>query len=174
MSLEYNPIQPNENVSNPSRRLGISGLGGWLVLVQIGLYATILLQIFQFNAYILPAFATDTWEALTSKDSSVYDPLWKPLILFEAAYSAIVALVAIYSLVAMYRKKSVFPSLMIGLYAGTLLLGIADYAVAGQIELAREFQDDGALRDIVRAAVTCLIWIPYFIRSVRVKNTFVR
>lgn len=43
-----------------------------------------------------------------------------------------------------------------------------------QIPMARELADGSSIRDIARSAIACAIWIPYFIKSERVQNTFVR
>ncbi|WP_260865857.1 DUF2569 domain-containing protein [Paenibacillus xylanexedens] len=40
--------------------------------------------------------------------------------------------------------------------------------------MARELEDGSGLTGIVRLVITCAIWIPYFIKSERVRNTFIR
>lgn len=150
------------------------GLGGWLILTQIGLYFTFLsMAVLTWNS-IIPSFQPDVWEVLTSPGSSVYDPLWGPLLIFEAVSNTVFMLLTVYLLVQMYRKKASFPRWMIFFYAGNLLVLIIDYVLLLNIPLAAEFAEaEGSMRDIFRMAGTCAIWIPYFIRSRRVKNTFV-
>ena len=153
--------------------LGVSGLGGWLILVQIGLYFTVILLIIQIAVYSLPSFSEENWRVLTSKESSLYDPLWKPLIVFETVYNLLFLIFTVYIIVLFYRKKSIVPRLMIIFYSASLLVGIMDYILLQQIALAKEIEDGSSVRDLVRSGITCLVWIPYFIKSVRVRNTFV-
>ncbi|MBO9597224.1 MAG: DUF2569 domain-containing protein [Cohnella sp.] len=167
--------QPKEK-QPPLLLLGVSGLGGWLVLVQIGIYLTILLNILTLDRDTLPAFSSDTWEMLTSKDSIVYDPLWAPLLIFELVVNTLFILFGIFCLYNMYRKKSIFPKLMIIVYSSSLAVAIIDYIWLNQISIVNEYdlvgQDD--VRDIIRSVITCAIWIPYFRKSERVQNTFIR
>lgn len=150
----------------------ISGLGGWLVLVQIGLYATMLILIFQVMSSAT-IFGDGTWELLTSKGSIMYHALWQPLILFEVIYNVLLFAFCIFLLVCLYSKKKILPRLMIIYFGINLLVVVVDYALLMQIPFARELDDASSIKEIIRAAGTCLIWIPYFIRSVRVKNTFI-
>ncbi|WP_423805225.1 DUF2569 domain-containing protein [Paenibacillus illinoisensis] len=71
------------------------------------------------------------------------------------------------------EKKSVLPRLMVIYYSVSLAVGIIDYLLLLQIPLAKELEDGSAIRDIVRSVLTCAIWIPYFMKSERVHNTFV-
>lgn len=154
--------------------LGISGLGGWLVLVQIGLYSTIVMLLVQLFQYSLPAFGQETWELLTSKDSEFYHVMWGPIMVFEMVYNVLFLLFCGYILIQFYQRRSILPRLMIIFYSASLIVGIVDSALLYQIPLARENEDGSTLRDTIRSIITCAIWIPYFIKSERVQNTFVR
>lgn len=160
----------------PPLRLGISGLGGWLVLVQIGLYASLLLLALQLFNDSIPALQSEEWELLTTKGTEWYDPLWQPLLAFEITANVLMLLMCAYCLYNLYRKKTILPKLMIIFYSVNLAVGIIDYALLNQIELAKELDLIGqdAVTDNVRAAITCAIWIPYFLKSERVQNTFIR
>jgi hypothetical protein len=154
--------------------LGVSGLGGWLILVQIGLFITLLnlnIQIFQHS---LPSFAPDIWNVLTSKVSEVYHPLWAPIIVFEAIYNVLFILFTLFVIVSFYQRKSIVPRLMIIFYGTSFIVGIVDTLLVFQIPLAREADDGSYISDTIRSIITCLIWIPYFLKSERVKNTFIR
>lgn len=156
------------------RPLGVSGLGGWLILIQIGLWFTLVMLLAQISQSVLPILNTETWEILTSKDSGYYHPLWGPMIIFEAIYNILFLLFTVYVIVAFYRKKAMLPRLMIIFYSLSLVVGMVDYLLLYQIPIARELEDGSSVRDIARSAIACAIWIPYFIKSERVKNTFVR
>ncbi len=154
------------------RTLGVSGLGGWLVLVQIGIYLTMLLLLQQLFMNSLPAFLNDTWELLTSQLSEYYHPLWGPILIFETLYNVAFFIFCIYILVCLYGKKAILPRLMIIFYSVSLAIGIVDYLLLLQIPLARELEDGSSIRDIIKSGIACAIWIPYFLKSERVHNTF--
>ncbi|WP_409347219.1 DUF2569 family protein [Paenibacillus sp. MBLB4367] len=71
-------------------------------------------------------------------------------------------------------KKNIFPKLMIIFYSASLAIGLIDFLLMSLIPMASELQDGSSIKDIVRSAITCFIWIPYFRKSVRVANTFVK
>lgn len=169
--METNAFAPEPQ---PKRHPSIiSGLGGWLVLVQIGLYGTLLLQVVQLFRYTVPALLPEMWGAVTSPQSELYDPLWAPTLLFELAVNVSLPLFCLYTLVCMYRKLARVPRLMIVFYSANALFAIVDYALLNLNPMARELVDDNSVKDIVRSIFACAIWIPYFVRSIRVKNTFV-
>ncbi|MFF2887357.1 DUF2569 domain-containing protein [Paenibacillus sp. NPDC057967] len=150
----------------------ISGLGGWLVLVQIGLYVTMLILVYQVMSTV-SIFGDGTWELFADKSSLIYHPMWQPLILFEIIYNVLFFAFCIFILVCFYSKKAILPRLMIIYFGISLLVVIVDYILLMQIPFARDLEDASSIKEIIRSAGTCLIWIPYFIRSVRVKNTFI-
>lgn len=156
------------------RPLGVSGLGGWLILIQIGLWFTLVMLLAQISQSVLPILNTETWEILTSKDSGYYHPLWGPMIIFEAIYNILFLLFTVYVIVAFYRKNAILPRLMIIFYSLSLAVVIVDSLLLSQIPMAKELADGSSIRDIARSAIACAIWIPYFIKSERVQNTFVR
>ncbi|MEK4661734.1 DUF2569 domain-containing protein [Priestia sp. FSL H7-0729] len=156
------------------RPLGVSGLGGWLILIQIGLFLTVILLAVQLFQQIIPTFTTETWEMLTFKQSDYYHPLWGPVLIFEMVYNTLFLLFSVYTIFAFYSKKAILPRLMIIFYGLSLIVGIIDYLLLLQIPLAKELEDGSSIRDIAKSVITCAIWIPYFIKSERVHNTFVR
>lgn len=170
--MNINPIRSNKNQLLLSPR--VSGLGGWLILVQLGLFATIIIQVLNIFQNIIPIFTTETWNVLTSKSSINYDAFWGPTIIFEAIFNFVFLVFSLYCLVNMYQKKSILPTLMITFYSSNLFFVIVDYILIKQIHFADEFQYQGISNDIIRAAIACIIWIPYFIKSERVRNTFVK
>lgn len=154
--------------------LGPSGLGGWIVLVQIGLIATLFQVALQLLNYNLPSFGPEYWNILASPQGEMYHPLWAPLIVFEAAANVLLLVLAVFTLVLLYRKKALLPRVIILLYSANLLIGIIDYILIMNIPVASELEDGSSLRDLIRAALTCALWVAYFRKSERVKNTFIR
>lgn len=173
--MQQEPIQePFQESMREHRPLGVSGLGGWLILIQIGLWFTVIMLLVQINQSMLTILNTETWEVLTVKDSGLYHPLWAPVIIFETVFNLMFLVFTVYVIVAFYRKKAMLPRLMIIFYSLSLAVGVVDYLLLYQIPIARELEDGSSIRDIARSVIACAIWIPYFRKSERVKNTFVR
>lgn len=149
------------------------GIGGWLVLVQIGLFLTIFTLILSVIHFFFTTLGGEVWDTLTSPDSNVYDPLWKPTLIFELAGNVVFLFFAAFLVVLMYRKKASFPRWMILFYAANTLFHIVDYVLLTNIPLLAEFGEDPDVQSIGRSMVLLLVWIPYFIRSRRVRNTFI-
>ncbi|WP_369127929.1 DUF2569 domain-containing protein [Paenibacillus aquistagni] len=151
----------------------MSGLGGWLILIQIGLYLTLigLIILIRDSFY---NYSDEIWQLLSTEGTIYYHPLWRPIFIFESIYNILFFIFTITILVQFYRKKSIVPRLMIIFYSLSLLIGIFDYIMMQQIPLARELEAASSIRDLIKSTVTCLIWIPYFLKSERVMNTFVR
>ena len=119
-------------------------------------------------------YSPETWNALTNPDSSYYHSMWKPFIVFETVANIIIAGVIVGLLVMLYSKKKQFPKWMIVFLVGNLLLMMVDYGMALQLPVFQQVDDGSAAADIVRSMIYSCIWIPYFLRSKRVRNTFVK
>jgi hypothetical protein len=83
------------------------------------------------------------------------------------------ALVAgwIYAVVLLFQKKRSYPWLFNMMMLTTLAVTIMDAAVGFAIFDIPPDRD--GLKDMVRGAIGCAIWIPYMLKSRRVRNTFV-
>ena len=56
------------------------GLGGWLILVAIGLVLTAGRAFLLVFGTFLPILTGGQWEILTAKGSQAYHPFWAPLL----------------------------------------------------------------------------------------------
>jgi hypothetical protein len=149
-------------------------IGGWLLLFAIGLVIYPVRAVFSLGTQILPAFASTTWTGLTRPDAPNYHPLWKPLLIFELAGNVLLALCVLWLLVWFFQRRKAAPRLAIIFLVLNLFYVGADTLWAWNLPGGGQPLAFATLRDVVRTAVACLIWIPYFIFSKRVKETFVR
>ncbi|WP_127594457.1 DUF2569 family protein [Paenibacillus lautus] len=54
-----------------------------------------------------------------------------------------------------------------------MLVSIVDYAAVSQIEIMAQGDTGKFISELIRSLLYASIWIPCFIRSKRVRNTFV-
>ncbi|MEK4277246.1 DUF2569 domain-containing protein [Paenibacillus sp. FSL R7-0026] len=157
-------------------RPGISGLGGWLILIQIGLWVSLVLLIAdmsQVNVIMDPA----RWEGVRGVDPELYTKGIRPLLWFGVISSVILLIIVIVNLLLLYKKKKQFPRMMIILYIANVFIGVMTWIMIARIEIPREqhvLDPTSAFNLTIRSLLTCCIFIPYFLKSVRVKNTFVK
>lgn len=158
----------------PSVVPGPKGIGGWLILVIIGLIASPVRIIYLLVTTYVPFFTEGTWAFLTTPGTEQYHPLWAPLLIFEIAGNLVIVALAIITLIFLFRQLRLTPKLAIAYYSFALLFVVTDYFVAELIPAVAANPDPENLRELVRTVVAAAIWVPYFRVSKRVKNTFVK
>ena len=150
-----------------------TGLGGWLILVGIGvIFGPIILSV-QFVTVFVPIFTNGTIEAISSKGNELYVPLLGPLIYFETAVNAVFILFSFYSIYLFFWKKIQFPRVYILLLVGSLTFLVLDAYVTKIIFPNELTFDRDTIVNMFRGVISACIWVPYLIKSKRVKGTFI-
>jgi hypothetical protein len=156
----------------PALSANLEGIGGWLVLVGLGLaLAPIQLGGALITSY-LPIFTGQAWSALTTPGTAAYHWMWKPLLLIELFGSVFLLIWAVALLFLFFGRKRIFPSLVIAFYAANLLLVLLDFVAVSAIPAVAAELDARSVLQLVKSILFCGIWIPYFLISERVKKTF--
>ncbi|HEY2345669.1 MAG TPA: DUF3857 domain-containing protein [Xanthomonadaceae bacterium] len=146
------------------------GLGGWMILVVIGLLLTLFVQ-GRMVLSALDAMAPDAWAKLTTFGSSVYKPAWAPSLLGELIGNIALFVWTVLLLVLMFRRRRSFPRLAAGFYVAAIAYMACDVWSASRfLDLPFNHEDQVTLS---KAIVHAVIWAPYLLVSRRVKATFV-
>lgn len=179
MAEYHDPYMPPEaSLTDPKIQVPLpkdapEGIGGWLIVPLIGLTLTPILNLLALPD-LLAVLEPATWQSLTSSDSSSYHVLWMPAIFLEIAFTLFMIVFPVYLLWCVMQKFARVPKLFIFWYVVTFGLQFLD-TVAISI-LAESFSGMGeadSYKEVGRAFFALLIWVPYFQKSERVKNTFV-
>jgi hypothetical protein len=147
-----------------------SGIGGWLILPLLGMFATVGVQLVGLT------HTGDTFGNLSALNGAqslmVVLEFWLNLAIFLGAPIAL--------LVLFFNKSRKFPRYYItwqivsaAFVVLDLLAGYALFAQAFEAS-GTPFFDNTTMRSLLGSAVGVCIWIPYMMNSVRVKNTFVK
>jgi hypothetical protein len=148
-------------------------IGGWLILVAIGLIFSPIRLIVVLVKDLLPALSGDTWSRLTTPGTEAYHPLWAPLLLFEVIGNCLFIVFPIVIAVFFFQKRRFVPQLIIVLLLSNLVFVAIDYFAADLIPFVAAQEDMGSLVELIRVLIASAIWVPYFIVSKRVQGTFV-
>ena len=158
-------IQDQEPVQLPP-----SGIGGWLVLVAIGL----VVQPFRLLRTLvegLQTFESETWRRLTTPSSPAYHPAWRPFLVVDALATAAFLVGSFVLLYLFFRKRAAFPRTAIGFLAASALFQLGEIAailaLVGAAGVGKE------IGQVMFAVVSAVAWIAYLAHSRRVAATFV-
>jgi len=149
------------------------GLGGWLILPLIGLFVLPIRFVASLINDFLPIFQEGYWEILTTPGTEAYHHLWAPLITFEIVGNAFFIIFDIILVFLFFTKSHRLPTLMIAFLSLNLLFVVSDFFFANLIPAVAAESDPESVKELGRAIIGAMIWIPYFLVSKRVKNTFV-
>jgi len=150
-----------------------SGIGGWLILIAIGLCLTpirIGAEIVQGVRSLQPL----AWRAVTTPGSPAYHPLFGPLIIGEMVANVVLLVWALVLLYLFFTKRRAFPRAMIAFLIVRVAIQMADIFVASSIPVAAGSIGPRVYGSLAGNLLVVLVWVPYFLKSRRVAATFVR
>ncbi|WP_439697599.1 DUF3857 domain-containing protein [Mucilaginibacter sp. AW1-7] len=141
-------------------------IGGWLILIAIGLGATVLSV--ARNLYTGNFFDMATWNSFAT---SKYGFNHKLLLVVGAGGNIILMMLAVFCLILLLNKRDIFPKVITGYFLYVLGFGAVFYIIS--LTVHDEKVVSQSLYFLIRACVVSAIWIPYFKRSTRVEDTFI-
>lgn len=147
-------------------------IGGWLVLIGIGLALTpiiVLAQMLNTSEY----FDKAVWAVLFNNSESA--PLGI-LLIFELIYNSAYLVFSVFVLVLFVQRRTIAPRIIIWFFGVTLVVTILDTFAAIQLSQGSlTAADEQELYvELGKTFLRSIIWIPYFIYSERVKETFTK
>lgn len=168
------PVQTAELVlvKAPKQKADFEGLGGWLILVGIGLIVSPV-RIVAIEFTILSLFFDGTWSAISNSASEFYNPLLGIIIPLEFVLNMAFIFGFIYLVYLFFSKSSIFPRWFVSLYAANLAFIFLDAAVVKLAVPDQPLFDPDTTKEFARSLAACCVWIPYMLKSKRVKATFI-
>ena len=151
----------------------LKGLRGWLILVGIGLVFSPIKLIATYYPIFLQILTDGTWEILTTQGSVAYHPLWGPLLTGEIMFNSGMVLFFGYLLYLFFTRHYLFPKVYIIMMTISVAFIPLDAWVTTVILPNEPVFDPATTKELLRAALGMVIWVPYMLVSKRVKATFV-
>lgn len=149
------------------RNIQLRGIGGWLILVLIGLISALVKTIFALKG-LLESSQPEISVTITRYITGGRPPIFGVWVLYEVIFNAVVIVFITCLLILMISKSRFFPIfLIVYLIVDTFLYGI-DYILGLPNAINLVPSQDGVLL----AFATAVVWIPYLLVSKRVKATF--
>lgn len=139
-------------------------IGGWLILVLVGLCITPLRLIYNFitTGY----FSQSLWLGV----QTYQEPALIFWVALELIINTLLIVASIFILVLFFKRRNTLPLAFVFVYAFNIVFLFTDHLIYRQlIGHAGPLIETGTSRLIAY----CCIWIPYFLISKRVKHTFV-
>lgn len=176
---EFNPYQPPAVPMKPAAPVippfagGPQGLGGWLLLVGLGLVVSPFRKLADLITQIKVFREDGLWNALTTPGGESYHPLWAPYIIVENAGNMILLGVWIFMAFLFFGKKRAFPRWYVWAQFGSLIFVIAIIAFMRVMRPDLPILTPETIKQFSQGALGVCIWIPYMLKSRRVAATFI-
>lgn len=138
------------------------GLGGWMIPPMLG---TILAPFINLKS------VGDNLTLISGPQFSTFISSFQILMFVETFIAVAILCSWTYANYLLFKRKAQYPILFNALLLFTLCFSLAESAVLYSTFGVSVDADAG--RDLTRAFFSCLIWVPYMLRSRRVRNTFV-
>lgn len=140
------------------------GFGGWLILLAIGLIATFISSILYLLDEIYPLITRDDFPYLVESY-----PMWGFVALIMIIHNlGMVILIGISGYLCLKKRKA-FIRVMVVFFLFNLAM--SEVIVLSYLTL-KDDSFSGILISIIQPIIITAIWIPYMLKSKRVKNTY--
>lgn len=148
-------------------------LGGWLVLLAIGMVVTPIRMIAVFSQTFTPLFQDGLWAQLTSPSSSNYVPGLSGILIFEIIGNICLLVAWIYMAIRFFGKKINSPKFYTVLSICSVVFIIIDAVAVTAVMPHIPLMDAETGKELFRGLFACCVWAPYLIKSKRSRETFV-
>ncbi|HWG21313.1 MAG TPA: DUF2569 domain-containing protein [Terracidiphilus sp.] len=157
-------------LSVPTFSMGndLEGIGGWLILVALGLVISPFYILASSLSTFLPLFDNPQVQAWLQTH-----PGMQALMFFEIVTNLIFVIFLIALNYLFFTKRRSFPNYFIFYLGLHFIVLLSDTAIAHAI-LPSVPLSSRATMGLARSVIGVALWIPYFLVSKRVKATFVR
>ena len=152
----------------------LTGLGGWLILVGIGIVLSPLKTLGQIVPGYKEMFSNGSFNALTTTGSETYIPYFKELLIGEMVANGLSTAFSIYLIFLFFSKKKSFPKFYIGLLIFSIILIVIEAISINILVPNIPAFDAETIKELRSRLSVLLILIPYMLISERVKNTFTK
>jgi hypothetical protein len=149
------------------------GLGGILIVVAVWLFANPARTAYYLVTAYLPMLSNGGWDAVAAAGTTFSPPSLSVIIPFEIACNVAILAFNLVVISHFFRRSAAFPKLVIALILVSIAYVFVDarllqYVPAYAANFIADMQDE-----LDKSVLGGWIWIPYFLISARVKNTFV-
>lgn len=151
----------------------LQGLGGWLILIGIGVVITPVKLLFTLLPLYAPLFTDGNWEALTAETSLSYRPYFDLLAIGEMTYNGIYFLLSLWMIYLFFSKHYLFPKIFMAVIVATLLFIPLDAWVVTLVFPGDAIFTTDVIKELLKSVLVAVVWIPYMLLSKRVNLTFV-
>jgi len=163
-------VEPPILLENPK----LQGLGGWLVLVGIGLCLAPLIRIVTIGQNWEGYFSNQVWQTLAMPQGASYHPLYGPLLILELLGNMLLLGMNVLAICLFFTKRRAFPNFYIALILGNAVFVILDEVGCAMIPSLAATASGKNHTQAFRAVFYALIWSFYMVKSRRVKATFIK
>lgn len=152
----------------------LEGLGGWLILVGLGLVIAPLRMLFEYVPLYVGLFDDGTFALLSTPGTADYNVYFAPLIYAEIVINSALVCAWLVAGVLFFTRRRLFPRLYVGILLITPIFITADAYAFLLVAPDEPVFDPATSLELMRAVIPALIWVPYMRVSKRVRATFVR
>jgi len=151
----------------------ISGLGGWLIFVGFGLLISPLRLIEALVLIYKPYINGNLLDQIADPASVAYIPNFKILFFAEVLVNIFLIILSLYLIYLFFSKKKNFPKIYIFTTLFVVVYIPIDayllHIIAPNVNVLR----DNNTKAFFQALISGVVWIPYMLKSKRVRNTFI-
>ncbi len=141
-------------------------IGGWLILPAIGIILAP--SLFALGLVFNDYYNDSIFDMILDSHNEEYNPTMGIIYILDYSFDLILFAYSILILFIFFKKRSSLPILIIIYY------GFNFSFITIMVLLSKNYTVEiiSEPSDMITALVACVIWIPYFLISDRVKNTF--
>ena len=150
------------------------GLRGWLVLVGFGVIIRPFMLLVQTYPVMKPSFNQDVWELMTIPGTASYQSALGPIIIFETVCNLMMLVSSLLMVLLYFRRKRIFPAVAVAYFTFAAIFSGLDAWSAGHLIATAKADVSKQTAATFQMVAMAAIWIPYMLRSHRVKATFTR